>query len=104
MFLYYSFHIYMSYIVKDYEIVSTIKENNCNLQIVNHKVKYVHAKLSTKDLKNLCQNVYDGTLNIKNKHGIFEYIDNICYNYDIGLIQKFDVIHYVLEKRKDVLI
>jgi hypothetical protein len=102
MFLYYSFHIYMPYIVEGYEVVGTIKENNCNLQIVNHKIKYVPAELSKEELKNICNNVYEGTLNIKNKDYIFEYIDNICYKYDLGLIQKFEIIYFVLSKRSDL--
>jgi hypothetical protein len=92
----------MPYIVEGYEVVGTIKENNCNLQIVNHKIKYVPAELSKEELKSLSENVYNGTLNIKNKDCILEYINNICYNYDLGLIQKFEVIYNVFEKRKDL--
>lgn len=92
----------MPYIVKSYEVVGTIKENEYNFQIVKHKVKYVPAKLSEEELSNLCKNVYYGSLNIKNKNGIYEYINNICYKYDLGLTQKFDIIYYVITKRKDI--
>lgn len=92
----------MTYIITGYEYVGTIEENNCNLQIINHKVKYIPTVLSKEDLKNLCDNVYYGTLNIKNKNSIFEYIDNICYNYDLGLVQKFEIIYSVMEKRIDL--
>jgi len=93
----------MPYTVIGHEVVGTIKENGSNLQMVKHKVKYVPAILSARELSDLCENVYCGSLNIKNKTGLFEYIDNACYNYDLGLSQKFDVIGYVLEKRKDIL-
>ena len=93
----------MPYTVVGYEVVGTIKENESNLQIVKHKVKYVPAILSAKELSDLCENVYHGSLNIKNKEGLYEYIDNACYNYDIGLSQKFDVIQCIFKKRKDIL-
>ena len=92
----------MPFTVDGYEVVDTVQENGCTLQVVKHKVKYVPVVLSAKELSELCENVYHGSLNIKNKTGIFEYIDNICYSHELGLLQKFDIIYYVLAKRDDL--
>ncbi len=92
----------MPYVVRGYEVIGTLKENDCNLQVVKHKVEYVPVILSEEELHKLCENTYLASLNIKIKKNIFDYIDLIAKNYDIGLSQKFDIISYILERRNDI--
>lgn len=92
----------MPYIVKEQNVKGFIQENNCNLNLVEVKLKYVPKTISKEDLSELCNNVYNGTLNINNKYSLYDYIDNVCEKYDIDLIYKIDIICHIMKKRIDL--